>query len=127
LESAKASLRAAGAEETDFYSLGCPHLSLTEIARAAERLRGKRVSKEFWIATSRAVKREADRLGYSDAILRSGAKIAVDTCCVVAPIRGRFRAMGTDSAKACYYAAAKNKFKTRLLDFDAVVGEALEP
>jgi predicted aconitase len=52
--------------------------------------------------------------------------MAVDTCCVVAPIRGRFRAMATDSAKACYYAASKNKFKTRLLDFDAVVNEALE-
>jgi predicted aconitase len=65
-------------------------------------------------------------LGYSKTILRSGAKFAVDTCCVVAPIRGRFRAMATDSAKACYYAASKNKFKTRLLDFDAVVNEALE-
>jgi predicted aconitase len=124
LAAAKESLRSAEAAETDFYSLGCPHLSLAEIAHLADLLRGKKVTKEFWITTSRAVRREADRLGYSDAILRSGAKFAVDTCCVVAPIRGRFRAMGTDSAKACYYAAAKNKFKTRLLDFDAVAGEA---
>jgi predicted aconitase len=84
------------------------------------------VAKEFWITTSRPVKREADRLGYSEIILHSGAKFAVDTCCVVAPIRGRFHAMATDSAKACYYAGSKNKFKTRLLDFDSVVYEALE-
>lgn len=126
LDAAKASLSGAPAGEADFFSLGCPHLTLPEVARIAELLRGKRVAKEFWITTSRPVKREADRLGYSKTILRSGAKFAVDTCCVVAPIRGRFRAMATDSAKACYYAASKNKFKTRLLDFDAVVNEALE-
>jgi predicted aconitase len=123
---AKESLMDASARETDFVSLGCPHLTLQEVARIAELLSGKRVAKEFWITTSRPVKREADRLGYSETILTSGAKFAVDTCCVVAPIRGRFRAMATDSAKACYYAASKNKFKTRLLDFDAVVNEALE-
>ena len=126
LQSVKASLTSAAAGEADFFSLGCPHLTLPEVARIAQLLRGKRVAKEFWITTSRPVKREADRLGYSEIILRSGAKFAVDTCCVVAPIRGRFHAMATDSAKACYYAASKNKFKTRLLDFDAVVNEALE-
>jgi predicted aconitase len=50
----------------------------------------------------------------------------VDTCCVVAPIKGRFKALATDSAKACYYAYAKNKFKTRFLPFDDVVAEALK-
>jgi predicted aconitase len=126
LQSAKLSLTVAPVEEVDFFSLGCPHLTLPEVARIAELLRGKRVAKEFWITTSRPVKREADRLGYSEIILHSGAKFAVDTCCVVAPIRGRFHAMATDSAKACYYAGSKNKFKTRLLDFDSVVYEALE-
>ncbi len=126
LAAAKVSLSGAAAGEADFFSLGCPHLTLPEVARIAELLRGKRVAKEFWITTSRPVKREADRLGYSETILSSGAKFAVDTCCVVAPIRGRFRAMATDSAKACYYAASKNKFETRLLDFDAVVNEAVE-
>ncbi|MBN2083804.1 MAG: aconitase X catalytic domain-containing protein [Anaerolineales bacterium] len=126
LRTAKASLTDANAGEADFFSLGCPHLTLPEVARIAGLLRGKRVAKEFWITTSRPVKLEADRLGYTEAIEASGAKFAVDTCCVVAPIRGRFRAMATDSAKACYYASSKNKFKTRLLDFDAVVNEALE-
>jgi predicted aconitase len=45
---------------------------------------------------------------------------------VVAPIKGRFKAMVTDSAKACYYAAAKNGFKTRFLPFDEVIEEALK-
>jgi predicted aconitase len=109
----------------DFGSLGCPHLTLKEVARIAELLRGKQVAKEFWITTSRAVKLASDRQGITEVIEASGAKFAVDTCCVVAPIRGRFRVLATDSAKACYYARAKNQFKTQLMDFDGVVKSAL--
>jgi predicted aconitase len=126
LHQAKTSLSDSSAGDADFVSLGCPHLTLEEVARIADLLNGKRVTKEFWITTSRPVKREADRLGYSQIIQRSGAKFAVDTCCVVAPIRGRFHTIATDSAKACYYAAAKNRFGTQFLDFDAVVAKALE-
>jgi predicted aconitase len=126
LTAAKQSLTDASAEETDFVSLGCPHLTLREVARIADLLNGRQVVKEFWITTSRPVKHEADRLGYSAILQRSGAKFAVDTCCVVAPIRGRFHTIATDSAKACYYAASKNKFKTRFLDFAAVVEEAVK-
>ena len=109
----------------DFVSLGCPHLSLREIAHLADLLQGKHVTREFWITTARPLKQMADQLGYTAVIEASGAKFAVDTCCVVAPIKGRFQTMATDSAKACYYAYAKNRFKTVFLPFDEVVQEAL--
>lgn len=125
LEAAHRSMYDADPEDVDFISLGCPHLSLFEIARIARLLQGKRVTKEFWITTARPVKLMADRLGYTEIIEAAGAKFAADTCCVVAPIKGRFKAMATDSAKACYYAYAKNGFKTVLLPFDQVVQEAL--
>ena len=116
----------SSASEVDFVSLGCPHLSIKEIARIAELLAGKQVTKEFWITTARPTKKIADMMGYTAVIEAAGAKFAADTCCVVAPIEGRFNALATDSAKACYYAAAKNKFKTALLPFDDVVLEALK-
>jgi predicted aconitase len=116
----------AVSEEVDFVSLGCPHLSLPEIARIAELLKDKRVTKTFWITTARPIRQIADRMGYTHIIEESGAILATDTCCVVAPIRGRFQALATDSAKACYYAYAKNKFKTLVLTFDEVVAEALK-
>jgi predicted aconitase len=119
------SMNDASAEEIDFVSLGCPHLSLQELARVAGLLRGKQVKKTFWITTARPTKQMADRIGLTQIIEASGAIIAADTCCVVAPIRGRFTALATDSAKACYYAYAKNRFKTRVLAFDDVVMEAL--
>lgn len=112
-------------EEADFYSLGCPHLSLEELAHLADLLQGKTVKGEFWLTTSRVVRGAAERLGYIQIIEDAGAKIAADTCCVVAPIKGRFNVLATDSAKACYYAYSKNKFKTILLPFDEVVRRAV--
>ncbi len=126
IDRANQAMNMATSEEIDFVSLGCPHLSLNEIARLAELLKGKKVTKEFWITTARPTKQMADMMGYSQIIEASGAKFATDTCCVVAPIKGRFKALATDSAKACYYAYAKNKFKTVLKPFDEVVAEALK-
>jgi predicted aconitase len=125
LDAANRSLSDAAEAEVDFVSLGCPHLTLVEIARVAALLEGKQVTREFWITTARPVKQMADRLGYTQIITAAGAKIAADTCCVVAPIKGRFIALSADSAKACYYAAGKNKFKTLFLPFDEVVKLAL--
>lgn len=112
------------AEEPDFISLGCPHLSIDEIAHLAELLDGRQVRKEFWITTARPIKQMADRMGYTRIIEQAGAKFAADTCCVVAPIQGRFKTLLTDSAKACYYARGKNKFNTLYRSFEEVVNEA---
>lgn len=125
LETAQSSLNSAMASQADFVSLGCPHLSIKEIARIAELLKGKKVVKEFWITTARPTKQIADQMGYTAAIEASGAKFAVDTCCVVAPIKDRFQTLVTDSAKACYYAASKHRFQTVFLPFDDVVLAAL--
>jgi predicted aconitase len=125
LEAARDSLDERDTVEIDFVSLGCPHLSLNEIARLAKLLDGKKVVREFWITTARPVRQVADRMGYSAVIEASGAKFAVDTCCVVAPIRGRFKALATDSAKSCYYARAKNRFQTVFRSFDEIVSLAL--
>jgi len=127
LEQAVASLNDADPAEVDFVSLGCPHLSLREVAHLAELLQGRQVRGEFWVTTSRPIKQIADRMGYTHVIEASGAKLAADSCCVVAPIKGRFQAMATDSAKACYYAASKNRFKTLFKPFDEIVMAALKP
>lgn len=126
VDAALLAMNSAAEDEVDFVSLGCPHLTIHEIARIAELLRGKQVTKTFWITTARPTKQMADRMGYTQVIEASGAIIAADTCCVVAPIAGRFRALATDSAKACYYAGAKNRFKTLVRSFDEVVAEALK-
>jgi predicted aconitase len=127
LDQACADLNDAGPGEVDFVSLGCPHLTIGEIARLADLLAGKKVRREFWITTARSTKLMADRMGFTQVIEDSGAKFAADTCCVVAPIKGRFKAMATDSAKACYYASSKDRLKTAFKSFEAVVAEAIRP
>lgn len=112
--------------EIDFVSIGCPHASLHEIATIAKLLNGKKVKKEFWITTARPTKRIADEAGYSRIIENAGAKFAADTCCVVAPIKGRFKGIIVDSAKACYYGRAKNKFKVKIGTIEECVEEAIK-
>ncbi|MFX1396525.1 MAG: aconitase X [Promethearchaeota archaeon] len=110
--------------EIDFVSIGCPHASIHEIATIARLLEGKKVNKEFWITTARPTKKIADEAGYTKKIEDAGAKFAADTCCVVAPIKGRFKGIMVDSAKACYYGRAKNKFKVKIGTIQQCVEEA---
>ncbi|MEJ2293458.1 MAG: aconitase X catalytic domain-containing protein [Candidatus Lokiarchaeota archaeon] len=112
--------------EIDFISIGCPHASIHEIATIAELLKGKKVKKEFWITTARPTKKLADAAGYTDVIEKAGAKFAADTCCVVAPIKERFNGMMVDSAKACYYGRAKNKFKVKIGTIEECIEEAVK-
>ncbi len=99
-------------EDPDFVSLGCPHCSIEEIEKIASLLKGKNVSVATWITLSRAVKEQADQKGYIEIIRNAGAKIACDTCLAVAPLKGKFRCLATNSAKGCYYGRGNNGFKT---------------
>ncbi|MBT8171738.1 aconitase X catalytic domain-containing protein, partial [Candidatus Bathyarchaeota archaeon] len=102
-------------EEIDFVCIGCPHASIKEIAQIANLLSGKKISSntEFWVATSRSAKQLADNRGYTKIIEDAGAKFACDTCMAVAPLKGRFRAIATTSAKGCYY-SRHNKMLTKM-------------
>ena len=93
------------AEDIDFVCIGCPHASIKEISQIAKLLEGKKISPttEFWVATSRPAKQLADSRGYTKTIEDAGGKFACDTCMAVAPLKGRFKAIATTSAKGCYY------------------------
>jgi len=111
-------------KDPDFIAIGCPHLSLKEVGEVAELLRGKHVKKEMWICMARPVMKDAEKRGWIKDIEESGAKIACDTCMVVAPIKGRFRTLATDSAKGCFYGRGKNGFKTIILSIPELIEEA---
>ena len=108
----------------DFVSVGCPHCSLTELATLAKLLSGRRVKREFWICCSREVKRQGDEAGYSGLIEGSGAKFALDTCMVVAPVEELgHRVVATNSAKACHYLRNAG-LKVRFMPLEECVSEA---
>jgi len=103
-------------EEITFVSLGCPHLSIAQIAQIAEFLKGKKVREgvTLWLATARSTKALAEAAGYAAIIEEAGGIFACDTCMVVAPLRGRFRGVATTSAKACFYCRGKNRMAVRV-------------
>ena len=111
----------------DFISVGCPHASIKEIGLIAEMLDGKKVSKgkTVWITTARPTKELAKNMGYYDKIERAGAFLVSDACCAVAPLKGRFKGLMTDSAKACFYARGKNNFKTEIRSVEECIKEAI--
>ena len=122
LREARAGLNDPGVP--DFISVGCPHCSLEELATIAGLLRGRKVTREFWVCCSRAVKRQSDDRGYSRQIEASGAKFACDTCMVVAPIESMgYKVVATNSAKACHY-LRNNGLKVRFWPLRRCVLEA---
>ncbi len=126
LDAARIELDDADAE-IDFISVGCPHASIKEIAWIAEMLKGKKVArgKTVWITTAKPTKDIAIKMGYYDTIEKAGAFLVSDACCAVAPLKGRFKGLLTDSAKACFYARGKNSFKTRIRTIEECMKEAI--
>ena len=66
----------------DIVHVGCPHASFEEMKDYANLLDGKKVADnvEFWVTTSRTVRRMAEEAGLLRTIEASGAKVISDTC-----------------------------------------------
>jgi predicted aconitase len=95
--------------DVDYVMLGCPHAALEQIAEACSLLAGRKISSNcrLWIFTSRAVKQQADRAGYTDVIRAAGGHVLTDTCSAI----GQALPPGTkvaalDSAKQVHYLPA---------------------
>lgn len=112
--------------DIDFVCIGCPHCSIKEIAEIARLLEGKKIAAntEFWVATSRSAKQLADKRGYTAIIEHAGGKFACDTCMAVAPLKGRFKALATTSAKGCFY-SRQNGMKTKMGSIEECVEAAV--
>ncbi len=103
--------------KNDYLNLvvvGCPHSSIEEIRSIAQLLADKKINPEvdFWVCTPLVAKVIADRMGYTQIIEQSGAKLICDTCPVLAPMDEIIKAKGytsltTNSAKLAHYAAGK--------------------
>jgi hypothetical protein len=66
-------------------------------------------------------------MGYTEIIESAGAKFACDTCMAVAPLKGRFKCLATNSAKAVFYGRGKNKFKTVYKPLNELIELAVKP
>ena len=112
--------------DIDFVCVGCPHCSIKEIAQISDLLKGRKVAEgtELWVATARTTKQLADKRGYTKVIEAAGGKFACDTCMAVAPLKGRFKALATTSAKGCFY-SRQNLMKTKMGSMEECVNAAV--
>jgi predicted aconitase len=112
--------------DIDFVCVGCPHCSIKEIQQIADLIKDKKVidGTELWVATSRTAKQLADKRGYSATIEAAGGKFACDTCMAVAPLKGRFKALATTSAKGCFY-SRQNLMKTKMGSMEECINAAV--
>ena len=87
--------------QVDAVAVGCPHCSPDELADIARLLKGKKVTKPFYIFTSQGV---IDKNVKTVEIIEiSGARVFADTCMVVSPVMERYNAIMVNSGKALAY------------------------
>jgi predicted aconitase len=93
----------------DFVMLGCPHAALEQLREIAALLEGKRISSHcnLWVFTSRAVKAEAEKQGYTQIIRCAGGAVLTDTCSSIAQaVPPGTKVAALDSAKQTHYLPA---------------------
>ncbi|WP_042706495.1 aconitase X [Methanomicrobium mobile] len=87
--------------DVDAVAVGCPHCSPDELAKLAELLDGKKVTKTFYVFAAKGVKSANPE--YVAKIEKSGAKVVEDTCIVVSPAMDKFDTVMVNSGKAFAY------------------------
>ena len=85
----------------DAVAVGCPHCSPAELDEIALLLKGKVVTKPFYVFASQGVIEKNQRT--VDTIEKSGARVFADTCMVVSPVMEQYEAIMVNSGKALAY------------------------
>jgi predicted aconitase len=93
----------------DYVMLGCPHAALEQIQEICRLLAGKKINSgvRLWVFTSRAIRAEADKLGYSKIIRDAGGVVITDTCSAIGQaLPPNTKVAALDSAKQVHYLPA---------------------
>lgn len=110
----------------DLVTIGCPHASMTELQRIAERLRGETLRTRLWVTTARLTRERAAQEGWVQIIEAAGGEVVADTCAVVAPVRSLgIRSMATNAGKMACYAPMHSKVEMRYGDMEQCLEAAL--
>ena len=93
--------------EPDVIAIGCPHCSSLELKRIYKLLKaeskGRKVRKEFFIFTARAIKQNNQTQRIIEKIENYGVKVICDTCFVVSPAFENYDCVLTNSGKMLRY------------------------
>ena len=112
----------------DFVVIGCPHASIHEIESVAKLLDGKKIKTGFWVCTARQTKEMADRMGYTEILVKAGVEIICDTCPVLCQTltQRNYKTIATNSGKMAHYAPGLWHLQPVLLTVEDCAKAALE-
>jgi predicted aconitase len=106
------------ASDLDFILMGCPHLTTREFRDLAEVLDGKKIHKDVKLiaVTTKMLLKEAEDMGYVDAIRNAGGIVTSDMCIAFAgtQVTGT---IATNSIKAVFFYAGFDAEGTRGVRF----------
>jgi predicted aconitase len=121
------SLTTTSTLKPDLVFVGCPHCSLDEVKEIARFVDGRKVKKEteFWVCTSRCVKKKARN--YVSKIESCGGHVLIDMCTVVSwTEQFGIKSIMTNSAKTAHYAPTLNKAETILAPLEECLKTVLK-
>jgi predicted aconitase len=132
LEEAEAKLNSSAERDVDLVVLGCPHLSLSEIAKVAALLKGKHVHPRVMllVGVAGATKTIVNQAGIVDTIEKSGARVVNACLGPMNPLiyaKNQPKVVSTNSARASHYIQANsaNQMKTLYGDMNRCIDAAL--
>jgi hypothetical protein len=114
-------------ENPDIIIVGCPHASIREIKKIADKLKDKKIKRPLWICTSRVIRDLAEKIGLLDIVEKAGANIVADTCMVVAPIEKMgYKTTAVNSGKAANYLPGFCKQNVVFQNIDELIRRAMQ-
>ncbi|MBP7078234.1 MAG: hypothetical protein BWY01_00527 [Synergistetes bacterium ADurb.Bin155] len=110
----------------DFAMLGCPHLTLSQVAEISRLLEGKRSMVPIILLTNSLTREMAQRMGYLKVIQRAGGHLIPGTCVDIpscwAPFQGKTGV--TDSPRCAYYNELLN-ITFNIMPIEKCIGSAV--
>ena len=113
-------LSKAKTKDVNWVAVGCPFFSISEFRELAGLMDGKKINSNvsMWVCTSRPMKVFADRMGYTEVIEKTGAKVVCDTCPVVSTKESienlGFHSVTTNSAVMADYVPTIHRIPARV-------------
>ncbi|MFC1990989.1 aconitase X [Chloroflexota bacterium] len=113
-------LSKAKTKDVNWVAVGCPFFSVSEFRELAGLMDGKKLNSNvsMWVCTSRPMKVFADRMGYTEVIEKTGAKVVCDTCPVVSTKEAienlGFHSVTTNSAVMADYVPTIHRIPARV-------------
>jgi predicted aconitase len=113
------------ADDGDIITLGSPQFGMGELEFLAGLVEGKKFTKRCMIFCSKAIHKQATKIGLTGALEKSGAEFMCDSCTCLTPYvtKQEYDSVVANSVKGAYYLNHSNKVKVALRDLRTIARE----